>query len=52
MSRVEYMKINSKYPPPDIRDQYKIKGLIAADGYAYIKIIKGMYELKQTEIIA
>ena len=52
MSRAEYTRIHSKYFPPDIRDQYEIEGLIAADGYVYIKIIKGMYGLKQAAIIA
>ena len=35
MSRADYRRIQSKYFPPYIRDQYKIKGLIAADGYIY-----------------
>ena len=46
------MRIHSKYFPPDIRDQYDIERLISADGYVYIKIIKGMYGLKQAYIIA
>ena len=52
MSRAEYMRINSKYFPPDIRHQYEIEGLISADGYVYIQIIKGMCGLKQADIIA
>ena len=52
MSRSEYIRINSKYFTPDIRDCYQIEGLIAADGYVYIKFIKGMYGLKQAAIIA
>ena len=52
LSRAYYMIIHSKYLPPDIRDQYHINGLIEADGYVYIKIIKGMYGLKQAAIIA
>ena len=46
------MRISSKYFPPYIRYQYEIEGLIVADGYVYIKIIKGMYGLKQASIIA
>ena len=46
------MRIHSRYLPPDIRDQYDIEGLVAADGYLYIEIIKGMYGLKQVSIIA
>ena len=51
MSRADYMKIHSKCFSPDIRDRYHIEELIAADGYVYIKIIKGMYELKYSSII-
>ena len=40
-----------KYFPTDTRDQYQIDELIASDGYVYIKIIKGMYELKRSVII-
>ena len=46
------MSIHSTYFPPDIRDRYEIEGIIAADGYVYIKIIKGMYGLNQAAIIA
>ena len=46
MSRAEYMRIHSKYFPPDIRDQCQIDGIIAADGYVYKKIIKGTYGRK------
>ena len=52
MSRAEYMSIHSKYFSPDIRDRYNIGGLISADGYVYIKIIRRMYELNQADIIA
>ena len=33
ISIAEYMRKQQKYSPPDIRDQYDIEGLIAADGY-------------------
>ena len=52
ISRSEFMRIRSKYFPSDIRDRYHIEGLIAVDRYVYIKIIKGMYGLKQAAIIA
>ena len=52
MSRVEYLRIHSEHFPPDIRESYQINGLIAADGYVYIKIFKGMYGLKQSAIIS
>ena len=50
--RAEYIRIHSKYSPPGIRDQYQIEGLISADGYVYIKTIKGVYWLKQAAIIS
>ena len=52
MSRKEYIRIHSKYFPPNIRALYHIDGLISEDGYVYIKIIKGVYGLKQATIIA
>ena len=52
MSRAECMRINSKYFQPDIRARSQIDGIIAADGYVYIKIFKGMYGIKQAVIIA
>ena len=52
MSRAEYMRIHSKYSPPYIRDRYEIEGLISADGYVYIKIIKVIYALNRAAIIA
>ena len=46
------MRIQSKYSPPDVRALYHFDGLIAEDVYVYIKIIKGMYVLKQAAIIS
>ena len=46
------MRIRSKYFPPDIRARHQIDGLIAADGYVYINVFRGMYGLKQAVIIA
>ena len=46
------MRINPKYFPPEIRARNQIDGLIAEDGYVYIKIIKGVYGLKYVSIIA
>ena len=37
------MRMHSKYFPIDIRELYHIDGLIAEDGYVYIKITKGVY---------
>ena len=52
MSRAEYIGIHSKYFRPDIRVLYHIDGLISEYGYVYIKIIKGVYGLKQAAIIS
>ena len=52
MSIAEYMRIHSKYFPSDIKEQYHIDGLIAADGYVCIKTTKGLYGLKKASIIA
>ena len=52
MSRADYMRIYSKYPPQEIISLYHIDGLIAEDGYLYIKTIKSMYGLKQASIIS
>ena len=46
------MRIHSKYFPPDIREIYHIDGIIAEDGYVYIKTIKGMYVFKEVASIA
>ena len=45
------MRIHFKSFTPDIRELYKIDGIISEYGYVYIKIIKGMYGLKQESII-
>ena len=52
MPRAHYIRINSKYFLLDIISRYQIDGLIAADGYVYIKTTKGMYGLKQSDIIS
>ena len=52
ISRAWCMRIHSKYFPQDIRDRYEIEVLVAADGYVCIKILRGVYVLKQAAIIA
>ena len=46
------MRIHSKYFSPDIRELYGIYALISDDGYIYIKIVQGMYYIKQDAITA
>ena len=52
MSRAEYIRIHPNYFPPYIITLYQIDGIIAEDGYVYINIIKGIYVLKQADMIA
>ena len=52
MDRNEYMRVKLKYFPADIISRYNLMTLVAADGYIYIKIKKGMYGLKQAALLA
>ena len=51
MLKPEYMKMALKHIPDDIIQQYNLLK-IAVNGYVYIKIVKGMYGLKQAAILA
>ena len=52
MARPEYMRINYKHFPQDIKEMYNIDALKASDNYVYVKIKRGMYGLKQAAILA
>ena len=52
MLRPEYMKVHLSKFPPDIIEQYKLLEKANDKGYVYVKIIKGMYGLKQAAILA
>ena len=52
MKDPEYMKIPFKYFPQDIVQKYKLDKLKHTNGYVYVKIIKGMYGLKQAAVLA
>jgi len=52
MKEPEYMRIHSRFFPADIHAQYDIGSKIAADGYVYIRIKKGMYGLVQASTLA
>ena len=52
MPSPEYMRIHSKYFPPEMHDLYDITSKIATDSYVYVKIKRGMYGLKQAAILA
>ena len=48
----EYMKLNLHIIPQEIIDEYSIHDLVDKGGWVYLNIVKGMYRLKQAEIIA
>ena len=52
MKHAEYMRIPIDIFPPDIIAKYNLNEKVAADGFVYIKIKKGMYGLKQAAILA
>ena len=52
MKRHEFMKINRRYFPQEIIDEYNLESKITPDGYIYIRIKKGMYGLKQAARLA
>ena len=52
MARSEYMRIHSKYFPPEIKALYKIDSLIDSYGCVYVEINKGMYGLKQAAVVS
>ena len=43
---------HATYFNEEFRDLYNINEIIADDGYVYCEILKGMYGLKQTAILA
>ena len=53
MAMAEYMKVEYKYIPHDIIEQYNLQDKVTTCGYIYIHIKKkGMYGLKQAAILA
>ena len=52
MEGEEFMKVNYKHFPNNIKKRYKIQEKVTASGHIYIKIKKGMYRLKQAAILA
>lgn len=52
MDDPEYMRVQMKYFPIDIQKRYNLQNIIHSNGYVYIKIIKGMYGLKQAAVLA
>ena len=52
MNEAEYMRIQYKYFPEDVRKQYQLDEKVDSNDYIYIKIKKGMYGLKQAAVLA
>ena len=52
MEGEEYMKVNYKYFPKDIRKRYDLANKVSSSGHIYIKMKMGMYGLKQAAILA
>ena len=51
MPQPEFMKIPTKYIPPDMFSKYKLESKIT-NGFVYCKIKKGMYGSKQATLLA
>ena len=52
MANFQYMRIHLKDIPNEVVVEYSLLSIAAASGYIYVKIIKGMYGLKESGIIA
>ena len=52
MVKVEYMKVQYRNIPEDIRQKYQLQKKVTSDTCIYIRIKKGMYGLKQAAILA
>ena len=48
----EYMKLQLHIIPQEIINEYSIHDLVDKYGWVYLKVVKGMYGLKQAGIIA
>ena len=52
MNNAGVMKIKYSYVTPDIITHYNLQDKVTTHGYIYIRIKKGMYDLKQAAILA
>ena len=48
----DYIQVNYKHFPQDIRQQYKLEQKVTPSGHVFIKIKQRMYGLKQAAILA
>ena len=46
----EYMKFHISTIPQEIIDEYNLLDIVDNNGFVYVKIVKGMYVLKQAGI--
>ena len=51
MPRYEYMRLKLEDLPEDFTEEYKLREQVVKDGYAYIKIRKGMYGFLESGIL-
>ena len=52
MVRPEFMKIHQRFFPNETLEAYKLHDKITKDGYIYIRIKHGMYDLKKAARLA
>ncbi len=52
MKRPEYIRLNIKDIPTEIIAEYNLKNIVDPDGSIYLKVVKGMYGLPQSGLIA
>ena len=52
MKTCEYMKVQYKNIPEDIKEHYNLKDKVTSDNCIYTRIKKGMYGLKQAALLA
>ena len=48
----EYIQVNYKHFPEDIKKKYNLQEKVTGSGHIYIKIKRGMYGLKQAALLA
>ena len=52
MERPEFMRFKISDMPENIIDQYQLQNKVTKDGYVYVQINGGMYDLPNAGIIA
>jgi len=52
MERPEYMRVNIRHILDDIIVRVNLSSIVTPDGWIFLKIKKGMYDLKQAALLA